>query len=167
MGSTVVALKSHGKHFQVSWVGDSRAYRWQKTPDGPTFSQLSTDHSYVQSLFDSGVISEAEMATHPEKNIITQCLGSTSIDSVTVDSIQGDWQEGDRVLLCSDGLSDAVDDQTICNIMSEHLDHETCVRALINKALENGGHDNVSVIIVGKPRESFLTQLSQLFCSKH
>lgn len=151
MGSTVVALKSRGNHYEIAWVGDSRAYLCRKTDNQLQLHQLTTDHSYVQMLFQSGLINAEEMANHPEKNIITQCLGSTELDEVKVDIIERKWQEGDWILLCSDGLSDVVTNQEISAILENNEDIEKAGQALVEAALTNGGRDNISVILVGPP----------------
>ncbi len=158
MGSTVVALKNKGDRYQIAWVGDSRAYLWRKEADGPVLSQLTTDHSYVQLLYQSGLIQANEMTTHPERNIITQCLGSLELDKVVVDSLEREWQPNERVLLCSDGLTDAVSDNLICQIIDKHTDVESAVNELVLAALDNGGRDNISLILLEKP-ESWLNNL--------
>src|SRR5690606_15560168 len=86
MGSTVVALLSTDDHYEVAWVGDSRAYLWSPHK-AERLQRLSTDHSYVQMLLESGAIAEHEAANHPDKNVITQCIGSTDTEEVQVDSV--------------------------------------------------------------------------------
>lgn len=149
MGSTVVALHSRGDNYDIAWVGDSRAYLW--CPQKGELVQLTTDHSYVQMLFDKGIINAEEMHQHPEKNIITQCLGSQELNSLAVDVRQMQWHTDDWVLLCSDGLSDAVTDAQIQQILQGQTDLQTATRALIARALEEGGKDNISVSIVACP----------------
>lgn len=151
MGSTVVALKNHGSRYQIGWVGDSRAYLWSRSQGAYRLQQLSTDHSYVQMLYQSGVISAEELLSHPDKNIITQCLGSTELEQVQVDSLERKWYPGDWLLLCSDGLNDTVTDQSICDILNHAADLDQAVQALIQAALRNGGKDNVSVVAVEAP----------------
>ncbi len=168
MGSTVVALYSQGLSYQIAWVGDSRAYLWQP-PAEPANThgesddqvrqlsgqgeliQLTSDHSYVQMLFDSGVINAEEMQQHPDKNIITQCLGSLDIETLTVDICQMKWYPNDRILLCSDGLTDAVSSAQIQQILKQHPDTEAATRALIAQALDQGGKDNISVALINCP----------------
>lgn len=154
MGSTVVALQTLKTQFHIAWVGDSRAYLWRLGEDGDaSFSQLTTDHSYVQMLFQSGAISAEEMTHHPEKNIITQCLGSTELETVDVDELSQPWQTGDKILLCSDGLTDVVSDQAICDILFENKQSDQAVPKLVQRALENRARDNISVILVDAPTE--------------
>ena len=168
MGSTVVALHCSGSHYHVAWVGDSRAYLWSPSAEH-RFSQLTTDHSYVQMLYQTGAISEAELDTHPEKNIITQCLGSIELEQVTVESVEGEWRKGDKILLCSDGLSDAVSDREIADIMSAGHAPGVAVESLISSALSHGGKDNITVTMVELPSsyrsffQSFTQTLSKFF----
>jgi serine/threonine protein phosphatase PrpC len=152
MGSTVVALHSLGNRYEIGWVGDSRAYLWSdREKDGFSLQQLTVDHSYVQMLYQSGIISAEEMSGHPEKNVITQCLGSMELQELKVDVIEGNWHKYDWVLLCSDGLTDTVGDQQICDILHTSGNTDEAVANLIKAALANGGKDNVSVIIVAAP----------------
>lgn len=167
MGSTVVALKSQGHHYQIAWVGDSRAYLWSHPNGQAQLQQLTTDHSYVQMLYQSGVISEEEMASHPEKNIITQCLGSMGLtqEQIHVSIIERQWQQDDQLLLCSDGLTDAVSDQEVCDLLSQNPNLEDAVPNLVQAALRNGGKDNISVIMVSAPsglRTSLQAKLDRL-----
>lgn len=151
MGTTVVALQNSGDEYEVAWVGDSRAYLW--TPLHSTFEQISKDHSYVQALFDAGSITAEEMENHPQKNVITQSLGIAELDTVTVDSIKHKWQTQQKIILCSDGLSDLVNDQQIKEIIQKNRnkDDQTLVSNLINEALKQGGVDNVTVQVISAP----------------
>lgn len=163
MGTTIVALLSKGSYYQIGWVGDSRAYLWDSLKS--QLSQISKDHSYVQALVDAGTISEAEMHTHPQKNIITQSLGVSDLDHVVVDIMERDWEAGQKVLLCSDGLSDLVTDGEISHIFRKqrNSDNQAIVDALIQAALDKGGVDNVSVQVVSAPDNlANLTQPSWL-----
>jgi PPM family protein phosphatase len=151
MGSTIVALVSKGSRYQIAWVGDSRAYLWRNQPENQSLQQLTIDHSYVQMLFQHGAITAAEMARHPEKNIITQCLGSTDLARVDVDEVWGQWRKNDWILLCSDGLTDAVSDQMLCDVLSRYQNPQAAVDALVQTALTQGGRDNISVVLIAKP----------------
>lgn len=149
MGSTVVAIKSLGCTYTVCWVGDSRAYLWNA--DDHQLTQMSTDHSYVQMLYESGAINAEERANHPEKNIITQCLGSIELDQVRVDSITGKWPKNSRILLCSDGLSDMLSDDQIIKILQQSDNLTQNTHDLIEAALRAGGKDNVTVQLLSAP----------------
>lgn len=148
MGSTVVALQIKSNEFEVAWVGDSRAYLW----DGE-LRQISRDHSYIQKLLDSGAITEEEALHHPNRNIITQSLGA-DLAEVIVDNITGQLCQGQKVLLCSDGLNDEVQDSEIATILQEGGEDQTLVNKLIQSALTHGGKDNVSVILVSSLKDA-------------
>lgn len=151
MGSTVVALHSDASHYQVAWVGDSRAYLWTRTGERTgTLEQLTTDHSYVQMLVKAGAISKADASTHPDRNVITQCLGSLELSDVSVDVIEREWQPGQWVLLCSDGLNDELEDSQISAILANHNDIRAAGEALLREALASGGRDNTTLALVGR-----------------
>lgn len=154
MGSTVVALNSQGHDYQVSWVGDSRAYLWSIDGDGGRLEQLTTDHSYVQMLLTSGAIGPDEVDNHPDKNIITQCIGSQDIAEVRVDSVHGEWQKQQWVLLCSDGLSDEVDNPKIAQLLCRARNTKEAAQYLMTAALESGGHDNITIQVIASPLNS-------------
>jgi serine/threonine protein phosphatase PrpC len=165
MGSTVVALQSTGTDYQVAWVGDSRAYLWTPDKNGGSLEQLSTDHSYVQMLLASGAIAKEEAANHPDKNVITQCIGSQDVKDIQVDSIRGKWRQGQWILLCSDGLTDELSDKAIARILAEAGSLRSAVDTLIAAALRNGGRDNVTVLIVESPLQTdhrFASTISDL-----
>ncbi len=151
MGSTVVALYSHGLDYEIAWVGDSRAYLWTPGAEGGRLEQLTRDHSYVQMLLESGAITSEEMDHHPERNIITQCLGSHELSQVQVDLVKGQWQKDQWILLCSDGLTDEVDDKTIARLLYESANCVTAADQLLHAALTQGGHDNISLQIIESP----------------
>ncbi|RYY03055.1 MAG: serine/threonine-protein phosphatase [Gammaproteobacteria bacterium] len=151
MGSTVVALQSQKKNYQIAWVGDSRAYLWTPNEYGGELTRLTTDHSYVQMLFASGAISAAEVENHPDKNIITQCLGMQELAQVKVDITQGQWQPNQWILLCSDGLTDELSDTSIAQILEHSQNTLTAVDQLLHEALTSGGHDNITLQIIESP----------------
>lgn len=153
MGTTVIALKVSGIQYDIAWVGDSRAYLW----DGDSLQQISVDHSYVQELVDSGAISKEEMHTHAQKNIITQSIGVSDIDDIKVDQIKGVLEPRQKILLCSDGLSDLVDDDEIEHIISRTYEKDqVLVDRLISKALKHGGTDNVTVQLISAASQDSL-----------
>ena len=145
MGSTVVAAKLDGLRYEIAWVGDSRAYLWNGK-----LHQLTTDHSYVQLLLNAGLITESEIPRHPSRNVISQALGTGGADkaNIKVDLVSGELSENDTLLLCSDGLSGEVTDDRIATILAETTDAQTRVDRLIAAALEAGGKDNVTVIVI-------------------
>ncbi|HHJ35242.1 MAG TPA: serine/threonine-protein phosphatase [Gammaproteobacteria bacterium] len=150
MGTTVVAIQLHENDYTLAWVGDSRAYLWSGE-----LQQISKDHSLVQMLIDSGQISEVEARMHPRKNVIYQNLGAEELDHLRVSVKHGSLYKGQKLILCSDGLSDEVDDDTINNIITQGCEEgrsgDEMVDELIDAALEKGGQDNISIIIVSAP----------------
>jgi PPM family protein phosphatase len=150
MGSTVVAARLDGLRYEIAWVGDSRAYLWNGA-----LHQITKDHSYVQMLLEAGLITESEIPGHPYRNVISQALGTGSADkaNIKVDLVSGELSGSDTLLLCSDGLSGEVTDDGIAAIMAETMDAQTRVDRLIAAALEAGGKDNITVIVL-TPRQS-------------
>jgi protein phosphatase len=146
MGSTVVALRLSGLHYQIAWVGDSRAYLW----DGKELRRLTKDHSYVQLLMDMGMITEDEMYTHPSRNVISQGLGvgGANGDSVRVDEVEGSIAVGETLLLCSDGLCGEIREYLIAEILAISRDNHERLDQLIEAALAFGGVDNITAILV-------------------
>jgi serine/threonine protein phosphatase PrpC len=145
MGSTVVALKLVGLRYEIGWVGDSRAYLWNGR-----LQQLTKDHSYVQLMLDNGLINETEALTHPYRNVISRGLGVGGAEKnhVEVDTLSGTLNEGDSLLLCSDGLTKEISDQEIAKILLETGDNQSKVDHLIVAALAAGGRDNITVVLV-------------------
>src|SRR5918999_4707926 len=147
MGTTVVAVRFGGTHeepvAEVAHVGDSRAYLLR----GGELSPVTEDHSLVAELVRSGDLTRAQAAEHPQKNLITRALGAE--DDVEVDTAVLPVEAGDRFLLCSDGLTDMVPEARIAEILADSPDDpEEPARALVSAALEAGGSDNVTVVVV-------------------
>jgi protein phosphatase len=137
-----------GNQYEVAWVGDSRVYLW----DG-SLRQVSQDHSYVQELIDQGAITSEQARSHPHRNVVTQALGVTDPQSLRVESVRGRFTPGMQFLLCSDGLTEEVKDATIASIVArQDLTPQECVDHLVLAALEGGGSDNVTVILVRATR---------------
>jgi protein phosphatase len=145
MGTTVVAARVAGRRFEVAWVGDSRVYLWR---DGK-LAQLSQDHSYVQELIGRGEISVEQARSHPHRNVVTQALGVTDPRQLNVETLSGDLDTGMQLLLCSDGLTEEVDDARIAQLLSQpDCSAQECVDELVEAALDGGGSDNVTVVLV-------------------
>jgi len=146
MGTTIAALRiADGGAFEVAWVGDSRVYLWS----GEGLKQLSEDHSYVQELIAQGAITSEQARSHPHRNVVTQALGVTDPQSLRVESVRGQLNPGMQLLLCSDGLTEDVNDKAIAAIVGrQELSAQECVDHLILAALDGGGSDNVTVILV-------------------
>ena len=144
MGTTIAAAKVSEERFEVGWVGDSRAYLWNGE-----LKQISQDHSYVQELIDQGAITAEQARSHPHRNVVTQALGVTDPASLKVETISGEFRPGMQLLLCSDGLTEEVDDAEIARVLSRSdLSAQECVEQLILAALDGGGSDNVTVVVI-------------------
>jgi len=144
MGTTIAALRVNDSEFEVAWVGDSRVYVWNKG-----LKQLSQDHSYVQELIDQGAITSEQARSHPHRNVVTQALGVTDPQSMRIGSAHGRLSPGMQLLLCSDGLTEEVTDAAIASVLArEDLTAQECVDHLVLAALDQGGADNVTVILV-------------------
>ena len=145
MGTTVVAARISGNRFEVAWVGDSRVYIWR---DGH-LAQLSQDHSYVQELIAQGAISAEQARSHPHRNVVTQALGVTDPNQLNVETMTGELRPGMQLLLCSDGLTEEVEDRNIANVLGNNdSSAQECVDTLVAAALDGGGSDNVTVVLV-------------------
>jgi protein phosphatase len=140
MGATVVVMSADDQKYDIAWVGDSRAYRLR----GSELELLTRDHSYLEWLKDNGITVE-EARKHPKRNVITQSIG---VGEPNPDSVNGDCQPGDRYLLCSDGLNDELTDEEILSILYSSDGSDVVTQQLIDAALEKGGRDNISVIVV-------------------
>ena len=139
MGSTATVAVFSGNYAYIGQVGDSRAYLLRDS----VLSQITKDHSYVQLLIDRGFITKDDATRHPQKNIITRAVG-TECD-IEVDTFVVELKENDVILLCSDGLNNAVPDNDIARLLSDDL--SLAADRLIQASLDNGGTDNISVII--------------------
>lgn len=144
MGTTVAAARMSGSRFEIAWVGDSRIYLWNGR-----LCQLSQDHSYVQELIDQGAITAEQARNHPHRNVVTQALGVTEPSQLKVETISGELRPGMQLLLCSDGLTEEVDDVEIARIIGRgDLSAQECVDHLVHAALRGGGSDNITVVLV-------------------
>lgn len=141
--SGVVVVEQLGlPHWLVLNIGDSRTYRFRQG----VLSQISVDHSEVQELVDAGEISRAEAAIHPRRHVITRALGTGY--EAEADYWLVPLEEGDRMLVCSDGLNGELDDEQIAGILAAEADPQAAVDELIRAALRSGGRDNVTCIVV-------------------
>lgn len=144
MGSTVVAALFNNGNYEIAWVGDSRAYLWSSR-----LRQVSEDHNRAGELLQKKLISPEEAARHPERHVLTQSLGVSEHMALEPGQARGSLAPGEQVLLCSDGLTDELQDGQIERLMSENDSPETQVDALIRAALDAGGNDNVTAIVIG------------------
>ena len=152
MGSTVVAARVAGSAYDVVWVGDARAYLW-----AGGLKRLSHDHSRVQELVDAGLITEAEARSHPHRSVITRVLGGPDGTAAAPERVSGSLNPGEGLLLCSDGLTAEVEDEEIARVLSEGMTDvaagQRAVDRLVARALEEGGSDNVTVVLIGLLQE--------------
>jgi len=142
MGTTVVTAVVADDSCFIGHVGDSRAYLIR---DG-AIRQLTRDHTFVNEQVERGFMSRAEAERHPARNILTRAVGSS--EELHVDLVETKLVAGDRILLCSDGLSSMVEDEAILRILQDHPDLEEACSALVALANENGGWDNVTAVLI-------------------
>ena len=141
MGTTCVAAVLRGNMSYIANVGDSRAYLVR----GNQVRQISQDHSWVAEQVRAGLLTEEQARTHAQRNVITRCLGTQP--DVEVDVFRESLQEGDCLILCTDGLSGLVSDEELLRIVEQSVPQES-VYHLVERANENGGPDNITAIVV-------------------
>ncbi len=142
MGTTVVAAALIGSVLQVANVGDSRLY----VVNDREIRQITRDHSLVEEMVRMGGLPKMEARNHPDKNIITRAVGVKG--AVEADFFAVELTEGDKVLLCTDGLTNMLDDEEIRMIVSGGRDIVEMAQELVQAANEHGGRDNISVIVI-------------------
>lgn len=142
MGTTVAVLYLENDLAYVTNIGDSRVYYFSNNK----LNQLTSDHSLVNELIKNGEITVEEAKSHPQRNILTQALGSN--ETLEPEIIKLKINKGDKFLLCSDGLTGSVSETLIEELMSQKVDLEIIVDQLINTANELGGTDNITVVLV-------------------
>lgn len=148
MGTTVVVATAWKDKLLVMNVGDSRLYLIKK--DG--IRQITVDHSLVEEMVKKGVLAKEDARTHPKKNIITRAVGVMA--EVEPDFFELEWEPGDRILMCSDGLSNMLEDNELWLIVNSVGSLEEKAKMLVDAANGNGGKDNISVILVEHIAES-------------
>ncbi|NCB91625.1 MAG: Stp1/IreP family PP2C-type Ser/Thr phosphatase [Clostridia bacterium] len=142
MGTTLVVVTIVGYYAYVANVGDSRLYM----SDQHALTQITRDHSWIAEMVRRGELSREEAKNHPDKNIITRAIGGA--ESVSIDFFDVQLEEESKIFMCSDGLSNMVEDEKIQEILSSSLDIEQSASQLVDLANDNGGKDNISVIII-------------------
>lgn len=140
MGTTLTFCHIAGDELMIAQVGDSRAYIYH---DG-AIRQITNDHTYVQYLVDSGILDKDAEEEYPFKNVITRALG---MKELKVDIFELTWQEGDMIVLCSDGLTNYLSDDDIKEILAGGSAIEKKAQEMVDMALLLGGRDNISVVI--------------------
>ncbi len=149
MGTTLVAALIIDKNVFVINVGDSRLYKIKDN----TIKQITKDHSWVQEMIDMGRLTPEEAKTNTNRNIITRAVGTSPMVEGTIYQLK--VEEGSFLLLCTDGLTGMVEDDVVCNIVSndrhssrlDQVELDLRVRKLIDTANKNGGHDNITVVL--------------------
>jgi protein phosphatase len=144
MGSTLTAARSYGRDLLIVHVGDSRAYLLR----AGQLHRLTKDHTYAQMMVDCGRLQACDVASSGVAHILTNAIGgSTEQVDVDVDLLR--LENGDRILLCSDGLTDLVDDDAITNTLTGSSTSSDACAELMRQALDGGGRDNITVIVAG------------------
>ncbi len=142
MGTTLEICLIYKDRVYIAHIGDSRIYRIRKG----IMRKITKDHSYVQTLVEDGTITKEEAEHHPKKNMLMKALGCE--EKIEPDIMVKGFQEGDIILICSDGLTNMVSEQQIFNVISNNIDN--AADELIREANNNGGADNITLIIIRK-----------------
>lgn len=145
MGTTCTALIVAGKQVYYAHVGDSRAYVIKNN----NISRITTDHTYVQELIKAGTITAAEAEKHPQRNILTNAMGTKPEIRVDTGKCDFSFDENDRLMICSDGLYDYLEDAEIAGIVN-NKPVQDAAEQLIGEAKRRGGHDNITVVLAEK-----------------
>ena len=148
MGTTLVVAVFRGTRLLLGHIGDSRAYRWREG----RLIQLTRDHSLLQEQIDAGLISPEQAALSLNKNLVTRAVGVEDI--VLLETHQHGVSPDDWILMCSDGLSDMLDDESIAEVLMSHNQVADAAHALVEAANEAGGRDNIAVILVAVRAEA-------------
>ena len=141
MGTTMVAATVIGREVYIANIGDSRAYLIR---DG--IHQITEDHSLVEEMIRSGDLERKDAKSHPNKNVITRAIGTSAI--VQADFCELEVKEEDVLLLCTDGLTNMLDDEEILSIIKEKTNLEAAGNELVRAANANGGKDNIGIVLI-------------------
>lgn len=142
MGTTLTAVVLEGERMAIAQVGDSRVYLLHQG----NLQQITRDHSLMAEMIEAGELTEEEARVHPQRSVITRALGSDP--EMIPDLYELNIASGDRLLLCSDGLTTMLEDDQVERLLVHHRDPQRCANALINEAISAGGLDNVTAIVV-------------------
>lgn len=142
MGTTLTVAGAMGNDLIIGHVGDSRAYLLR----GDSFEQLTTDHTLAQALIDAGVASRDDPASRSMRHVLTAAVGSLG-EQVDPQVQRLKLNAGDQLLLCTDGLTEAVEDEIIARVMRESTSSQSACQALVDLALASGGSDNITVVL--------------------
>lgn len=141
MGTTAVAVIFREQQTYCAHVGDSRLYYLHSAK----LQQITQDHTWVARALKLGELTLESVRTHPYRHVLLQCLGREELEQIDVQEL--DVQQGDRLLLCSDGLTEELSDQLIASYL-QSSDIDNAVSALLEAAKTNGGHDNITIVLV-------------------
>lgn len=142
MGTTISLCYIYKSHIYIGHVGDSRIYKIKDHG----IKQVTEDHSLINELIKTGKISEEEAKHHPQKNVIMRAVGTSK--EIEIDISEVKFKKGEKLLLCSDGLSNMLSEEEMLGILKMNSSLENIGEKLINMAKENGGYDNVSLILI-------------------
>ncbi|MCC2685836.1 MAG: protein serine/threonine phosphatase [Paenibacillaceae bacterium] len=154
MGTTIVVALASPDYVTIGHIGDSRAYMIRKSK----IKQLTEDHSLVSELVRSGQITVEEASNHPRRNVLTRALGTEAAIEVEMNDFE--WTKDDLLLLCTDGLSNLLDDPTMLKLIEEDGDLHSKVNRLVDTALVAGGDDNITAVLLAN-KDSDASQRSE------
>ncbi|HBE19877.1 MAG TPA: Stp1/IreP family PP2C-type Ser/Thr phosphatase [Cyanobacteria bacterium UBA11149] len=143
MGTTTVVVMFRQSQLWFAHIGDSRLYRSRDSK----LEQITDDHTWVARAMKAGDLTPEQARSHPWRHVLSQCLGRKDLQKVEIETT--DVQVGDRLLLCTDGLTEEVSDTTIAYYLQSDLAYKEVAQKLIESAKDNGGKDNITVVIVG------------------
>ncbi len=143
-GTTIVVVMFVEEQLWFCHIGDSRLYHLSNSK----LEQVSDDHTWIARAIQTGAVDPEEARTHPWRHMLLQCLGREEIREVTIQKIN--FQPGDRMLICSDGLTEELTDAQIASQLQENHSCETAAEALVKAAKSHGGRDNVTVIVIAR-----------------
>lgn len=161
MGTTLVVGIFQETRLLLGHVGDSRCYRWR----GYELVQVTKDHSFLQEQLDAGLLTPEQAAQSPNKNLVTRALGVE--EQVMLEFHEHQVEEGDIYLMCSDGLSDMIPDETIASVLLNDLSLTQMADKLVFLANQEGGRDNISVLLVQATRPTEKRGLISRWLGKH
>lgn len=143
MGTTAVVVMFRKQQFWCAHVGDSRLYRVRS----PKLEQITEDHTWVGRAMKAGDLTPEQARMHPWRHVLSQCLGRKDLRHIEVQSL--DVQPGDKLLLCSDGLTEELADDSIAEYLQSSSSYDNVLTDLVKAAKEQGGRDNITVVIIG------------------
>jgi serine/threonine protein phosphatase PrpC len=161
MGTTLVVGIFQETRLLLGHVGDSRCYRWR----GYELVQVTKDHSFLQEQLDAGLLTPEQAAQSPNKNLVTRALGVE--EQLMLELHEHQVEEGDIYLMCSDGLSDMIPDETIASVLLNDLSLTQMADKLVFLANQEGGRDNISVLLVQATRPTEKRGLISRWLGKH